>query len=284
MLDAPSVEIIIPVYNGAKVLPRLIVSLKEQTLFPQCSLRFLLTESQDESKSLLSTNGLPFEEIRDFDHAKTREAALLSSKADIAVLLTQDVYFKDPSALETLMKMVQAKVAIAYLRQRGTGIGVERYVRHCNYPNKSETRNSTAIQTKGLKAFFCSDACMAYNVALFKELNGYDGKAMPTNEDMYYARKVLLAGYEIHYCAASYVIHSHVYTLKKLYRRYRTYGQFFRKNSEFCEYSQKKAGFMLCLHVFGLILLTLNLYALITFLPNMLARFLGMRQGKRAGN
>ncbi len=281
MSDIPSVEIIIPVYNGAKLLPRLISSLEGQTIYAQCTLRFLLTESRDDSKTFLNSRGFVFEKVERFDHAKTRESALLSSKADIAVFLTQDVFFKDPIALETLVKTVRGKVAISYLRQRGRGIGVERYVRHCNYPRKNETRDSTSIKVKGLKAFFCSDACMAYNVPLFKELNGFDGKTMPTNEDMYYARKALLSGNLVNYCADSYVIHSHSFSCKRTYRRYVDVAHFFKENPEFLTYDSNHAGMALALGVFWRVLFTINLYALLQFFPNMIARYLGMKHGRR---
>lgn len=281
MPDTTSVEIIIPVYNGAKFLPRLISSLEGQTIYSKCTQRFLLTESKDDSEALLNSRGFVFEKVQHFDHAKTRESALLTSNADIVVFLTQDVFFKDPTALETLVRTVQGKVAISYLRQLGRGIGVERYVRHCNYPRKSETRDSASIQSKGLKAFFCSDACMAYNVTLFKKLNGYDGKTMPTNEDMYYARKVLLSGNLVNYCADSYVIHSHSFSCKRTYKRYVDVAHFFKENPEFLAYDSNHAGIALALGVFWRILLTINLYALFQFFPNMIARYLGMRHGRR---
>lgn len=71
----------------------------------------------------------------------------------------------------------------------------------------------------------------AINRKIFEELNGYDGKNLPTNEDMYIAYKLITKGYKIKYCADSEVIHSHTFTLKQLYKRYYDTGLFFGMNS-----------------------------------------------------
>ena len=45
-----------------------------------------------------------------------------------------------------------------------------------------------------------------------------------------------MAGYRIRYCADSIVLHSHKFTLKQIYDRYRLTGQFFKDNSYIDKY------------------------------------------------
>ena len=279
-----SIEIIIPVYNGERVLPRLLDSLKTQTVFCSCAIRCILTASTDNSEEILKERSIAYEKTLAFNHAKTREDAILSSTADIVIMLTQDVYFDDDGALEALVDSIGGKVVLAYLRQKAKGIGVERYVRHCNYPKRSETRDQTSIEKRGLDAFFCSDSCMAYATSAFRQLKGYDDRELPTNEDMYYARKVLLAGYAIHYCGNHYVNHSHRLSLKSIYRRYYLTGLFFRENPEFEAYPSTRSGLRLAWSVFWRILATLNVYALFLYFPNMFSRYLGMKGGRKGKN
>ena len=47
--------------------------------------------------------------------------------------------------------------------------------------------------------FFFSDAASAIKTDVYKKLNGYDGKDLLTNEDMYLAYKLINNGYRISY-------------------------------------------------------------------------------------
>ena len=61
------------------------------------------------------------------------------------------------------------------------------------------------INKYGLLTFFYSDASSAVKTSVYKELNGYDNKRLLINEDMYFAEKLIQAGYRIKYCSDSEV-------------------------------------------------------------------------------
>ena len=134
----------------------------------------------------------------------------------------------------------------------------------------------------GLRAFFASDAFAAYDRPAFLALGGYDGIPMMMNEDMYYAKKLLDAGYRKAYVAGAVAEHSHRFTLKQLYHRYYLTGVWFREHPEFSGYKTTDTGMKLALSVFAGALKHFNLPVLLRFLPDMTARYLGMKKGAKA--
>ena len=276
------VEVIIPLYNGRDYCHRLIHSLEKQLTDFYFSYYFVITDTGDDTKSYLEERGMNYTIINEFNHALTREKALMHSKADVVVMATQDVVFEDSNALQRLVECINGDVKFAYLRQVCRNWTIERYTRQINYPKKSSIRTAADIKTMGLNAFFASDACAAYDVEYFQKMNGYDGKALPTNEDMYYVRKVLLDGKKVAYCASSYAVHTHKFTLKQIHDRYALVGRFFAQNPEFKEYSANSSGAKLALKTLGRILITFNIPALFMFLPNMYARYKGKKDGEAA--
>ena len=167
-----------------------------------------------------------------------------------------------------------------YSRQLCENYTLERYTRECNYPSKSVMKSKDDIEKLGLNTFFFSDASSAIKTDIFKKLNGYDGKDFPTNEDMYIAYKLITIGYKIKYCADSEVVHSHKFTLKQQYKRYYDTGKFFKQNEYLNKYKVNKSGSKLAIYVLKRALQEKNWRVLINFIPNMMARFIGMKVGK----
>ena len=135
----------------------------------------------------------------------------------------------------------------------------------------------------GINAFFFSDASSAVKREIFVELNGYDGKNFPTNEDMYLAYKLLTNGYRIKYCADSEVEHSHKFTFKQLYKRYYDTGVFFKQNEYLNDYKVNKAGGGMAKYVLKRAIQDKNFKVLIRFVPDMAARYMGMKIGRYRG-
>ena len=145
---------------------------------------------------------------------------------------------------------------------------------------KSRSVAKEVIEKLGLNTFFFSDASSAIKTETFKELNGFDGKDFPTNEDMYIAYKLITNGYKIKYCADSEVVHSHKFTLKQQYKRYYDTGKFFKQNEYLNEYKVNKSGGKLAVYVLKRAWQEKNWKVLFDFIPNMTARFIGMKVGK----
>jgi len=76
------------------------------------------------------------------------------------------------------------------------------------------------VETRGIKAYFCSDVCCAYKRHIYEELGGFVSHTI-FNEDMLYAAGALKAGYQIAYVAEACVVHSHNYTcMQQLHRNF----------------------------------------------------------------
>ncbi len=278
------VDIICPLYNAALYLEELNRSLLKQENVNVNQINYILTESKDETEKLLQKLGCKYDKIKkeDFSHSLTRENAAYKSKADIIVFITQDVVIKDSNWLENLTKPIMNGVVDAtYSRQLTKFENIEKYTRESNYPNKSLIKSKSDINNLGLKTFFFSDASSAIKRSVFVKLNGYDNKKLPINEDMYLAYKLIMNGYKIKYCADSVVYHSHNFTLKDLYNRYKLTGKFFKENAYLDNFGTTDSGFALAKHVLKRIIKEKKYKLLFRFPFDMAARYIGMKAGKR---
>lgn len=157
----------------------------------------------------------------EFDHGATRNKGVAHSSADYFVMMTQDAVPADEYLLENLLKPVaEGKAAVSYARQlpKEDCNPIERYTRSFNYPEQSCLKSERDVERLGIKTYFCSDVCAAYNRAIFDRLGGFVQRAI-FNEDMIYAAKAAKAGNCIAYCADAKVYHSHNYSAREQFHR-----------------------------------------------------------------
>ncbi len=148
---------------------------------------------------------------REFDHGKTRNMGVQRSDADYFVMMTQDAVPADEYVVEELLKQLHNEhVAVAYARQLANegSSEIERYTREFNYPDQTVVKTKADLDKYGVKTFFCSNVCAAYNRKIFDELGGFV-KHTIFNEDMIYAAGAIEAGYGVAYAAQAKVYHSH---------------------------------------------------------------------------
>ena len=98
---------------------------------------------------------------------------------------------------------------------------------------------------------------------------------------MYIAYKIINKGYKIKYCADSEVIHSHKFTLKQYYNRYKNAGRFFKENKYFDNYKINKLGGNLAKYILKRVIQDKNFRVFINYIPNMIVRLVGMQVGKK---
>lgn len=278
-----NIDIICPLYNAEKDIEGLHKSLLKQKNVKINEIRYVLTESKDNSEEKLKKLNINFKKIKkeEFSHGLTRENEAFDSKADILVFITQDVKIVRDDWLYNLTKdIANGEVDACYSRQLCDNNTIEKYTRECNYPENSKIVTKDDIEKLGLKAFFFSDASSAIKRETFVKLKGYDHKKLIINEDMYIAYKLITNGYKIKYCADSEVVHSHVFTLKQYYDRYKDTGKFFKENSYLNNYKVNQAGGSMAKYVLKRAWQDKNWSVLISFVPNMAARFIGMKVGK----
>lgn len=278
-----NIDIICPLYNAEKDIEGLHKSLLKQKNVKVNEIKYVLTESKDNTEEKLKKLNINFKKIKkeEFSHGLTRENEAFDSKADILVFITQDVKIVRDDWLYNLTKdIANGEVDACYSRQLCDNNTIEKYTRECNYPENSKIVTKDDIEKLGLKTFFFSDAASAIKRETFVKLNGYDHKKLIINEDMYIAYKLITNGYKIKYCADSEVIHSHVFTLKQYYDRYKDTGNFFKENSYLNNYKVNQAGGSMAKYVLKRAWQDKNWSVLVRFVPNMAARFIGMKVGR----
>lgn len=278
-----NIDIICPLYNAEKDIEGLHKSLLKQKNVKINEIKYVLTESKDNTEEKLKELNMNFKKIKkeEFSHGLTRENEAFGSKADIIVFITQDVKIIRDDWLYNLTKdIANGEVDACYSRQLCDNNTIEKYTRESNYPKESKIVSKEDIEKLGLKTFFFSDASSAIKKETFVKLNGYDHKKLIINEDMYIAYKLITNGYKIKYCADSEVIHSHVFTLKQYYDRYKDTGKFFKENSYLNNYKVNQAGGSMAKYALKRAWQDKNWSVLVRFVPNMAARFIGMKVGK----
>lgn len=278
-----TVSVICPVFNAEKEILDFDKSLRSQKGINLVEIKYILTESDDDTEKIMQEAGLPFEKIakKEFSHSLVREKAAMSAKGEIIVFLSQDVVIEDDEFLSKLTApIVAGEVQAAYARQKTKYNNIEKYTREHNYPEKSFVVSKEDLSELGLKTFFFSDAAGAVSTAVFKELGGYDGKDLPISEDMYFAYKLIMQGYKIGYVAEAVVYHSHDFSLSELHERYRLTGEFMKANPEIAEYGVNSAGGGMAKAVLKNAAKDKNFKVLAGYIPNMAARYSGMTAGK----
>ncbi len=281
------IDVVCPLYRAEELIDEFLKRLDEQKNVQIENAVFPITKSEkyEEVAEKIKAHGFTYflVEKEDFSHSLTRERAIKEyCTSDVVLMLSQDVILHDENAASILCSAVNEKVAYAYGRQICKKRTIEKYVRDKNYGKQSHTVTKADIEKMQIDAFFSSDAFSAYYRPVFLQLNGYDGLHMMMSEDMYYARKVLEADYEKAYVAEAIVEHSHNLTFRQLHDRYYAIGEWFTQNNQFEGYEKENSAFKLALYVFGRALRGFNIPVLIRFLPDMMARYIGMKKGQRS--
>ncbi|MBQ6350770.1 MAG: glycosyltransferase [Methanobrevibacter sp.] len=277
-------------YEAEADILRLDKSLQEQEGVLFAEIFYVLTRGGDKTKETMKKAGIldrpevRFSEISkdDFSHSLTREKLAMQATGDVIVFLTQDVEIRDKKFVQKLVQpIVLGEVDATYAKQITKYNNIEKYTRESNYPAKSFTVSKEDIPKLGLKTFFFSDAAGAVSREKFVELGGYDSKDLPISEDMYFAHKLIMAGGKIRYVTEAEVYHSHDFKLSELYDRYKLTGEFMKMNPEIASAGVNAAGGGMAKYIFKRAWQERNFKVLAKFLPNMGARYLGMRKGRK---
>lgn len=224
-----SVDVILLTYKPTRELFKLIKSLEEQTYLIN-KIIIMNTEERYFEKLFYGTGFLErFKNIevhhlsaKEFDHAGTRRRAVRYSRSDIFVCMTQDAVPANENLITELVNALtgQADIAASYARQlaRDDCREIEKFTRKFNYPDKSSVKSQRDIEKLGIKTFFCSNVCAAYDRKIYEELGGFEKRAI-FNEDMIYAGHAVMAGKKIAYAAGAEVVHSHNFSCMQQLRR-----------------------------------------------------------------
>ena len=224
-----SVDVILLTYKPGEQVLDLIRALEGQT-YPIRKIIIMNTEERYFYKLFYGTGFLEkYKNIeihhlseKEFDHGRTRAKAVQYSKSDIFVCMTQDAIPVDDRLVQHLVEALegQGNIAAAYARQLPLPDcrEIEKYTRGFNYPDQSLVKSAADVERLGIKTFFCSNVCAAYNREIYETIGGFVKRAI-FNEDMVYAGHAVTAGYSIAYAADAKVRHSHNYTCMQQFHR-----------------------------------------------------------------
>ena len=223
-MENKTVDVIIPAYHPGNEFATLIKRLEKQTV----SIHRIIVMNTEESmwnkeweklSDAMEVHHLTKEE---FDHGGTRARAAELSDSDVMVFMTQDAMPADRELLAELLKALdqEENIAAAYARQLPNAecSFVERYTRAFNYPDTSLVKTKADLDKYGIKTFFCSNVCAAYDHRIYNEIGGFPEHAI-FNEDMIYAGWMVKKGYAVAYAAEAKVYHSHNYSCSQQFHR-----------------------------------------------------------------
>ncbi len=249
-MQESTLDVIIPTYKPGAEFGVVLKRLHSQTVQPG-KIIIINTEEEfwnpewEEEYPDISVTHIAKQE---FDHGGTRNMAAAQSDAKYLVFMTQDAVPADANVLSGLLKpLKKGEAAVAYARQipkKNAGM-IESYTRHFNYPAKGRIKSQEDLPKLGVKTFFCSNVCAAYNHKIFDEMGGFDTPVI-LNEDMLYAGRIIEAGMNVAYVADARVYHSHAYSGRQQLHRNFDIGVSQKQNKELFEkYPSEKEGIAL---------------------------------------
>lgn len=211
------VDVVIPTYRPGKEFGMLLERLRQQE-YPVEKIIVMNTERDYWNKAWeeLYPNLEVFHLAKEeFDHGGTRRAAADKSTGEILVFMTQDALPADVHLIQKLIQPIleEEKIGASYARQlpKAGCPYLEQYVRKFNYPEDSCIKRQTDVKKYGVKTYFCSNVCAAYEKKAYLEAGGFVRKTI-FNEDMILAGTMVQKGWGVAYAAEARVFHSHSYS------------------------------------------------------------------------
>lgn len=282
------ISVIIPTMNAESFMRPLLENLLSQTMIPD---EIIVADSESTDKTLQICAEFPEVTIisvrrKDFDHGGTRDMVLHKSKGDIVIFMTHDAQPANDRFIENLVKHLKSEdnIAVVSGRQlaREDATKMERLVREFNYPPVSNIRQKSDIPKYGIKTYYCTDVCAAYDREIYLKLGGFE-HPLKTNEDMFFAASAVRNGYKVGYAADAEVIHSHNFTLKQQYDRNYIQGYEIENHKELLgNVSVNSEGMKMIKHISKKLLKKGCIFSFFRFGLDCCARYLGSKNGKKA--
>ena len=280
------ISLIIPTRNAGKEIEVLLNRIQMQTCIPD---EIIIVDSSSTDQTVSICCQYPNVKVltidqNEFDHGKTRDMAIRTCCGDIVIMMTQDAIPKDAYLVENLIRPLEnlSVVAVTGRQLAKTDASpMEKLIREFNYPPYGHIRSKDDVEKLGIKAFFFSDVCAAYRKEIYLQLGGFECP-ITTNEDMFYAAKVLQSGYKIAYASDAVVYHSHNFSLKEQYQRNYIQGYEIEKHKELLgNVKLEGEGMKLVVYVIKGLLKSGRVFSIVRFGFDCCARMLGNKMGKR---
>ncbi len=234
------VSLIIPTLNAGSDIETLLAGVSTQDVKPHETI-IIDSSSDDTTVEIAQRFGAKTVVIprRVFNHGRTRNVAAREAEGDVLVFMTQDALPFDKELLGNLTApLAEDDIAGAYGRHvpRHNASPPEIFARQFNYPESSTVKSMSDLSTCGIKTFFFSNVCSAVKRELFFRV-GMFPEGVRSNEDMLLAARLILSGQKVAYVPTARVIHSHTYSLFRLFTRYYNIGSSLKSNEWVLKYA-----------------------------------------------
>jgi rhamnosyltransferase len=231
-------SVIIPTLNAGRSIGKLLSMLLSQD-FESPEIIIIDSSSDDDTISIAQNFGTKTMVIprQTFNHGKTRNIAALEAQGDIIVFMTQDALPANNALLHKLTApLKKPEIAATFGKHipKSDAPPLEAFARYFNYPDQGSVKGIDDVKKYGIKTFFFSNVCSSMKKESFLKV-GMFPEDVRANEDMLIAAKFILNRYEIAYVPEAMVIHSHNYSLLKLFRRYYNIGSSIKDNKSILE-------------------------------------------------
>lgn len=307
--NRPLLSIIIPTWNGAADLRKLLVELTRQTVCVQ-ELLVIDSSSADDTVTIAREFGAEVIVIpqAEFDHGGTRTMIARQARGDILIFLTQDAVPASVDALAILIQplLTDNRIAVSYGRQlpNHNATILAAHLRLFNYPPQAMVRSFADRERLGLQTVFVSNSFAAYRRDALAEVD-YFTRGLIFGEDTCAVGRLLMRGYKIAYVAEAMVFHSHNYSWIQEFRRsfdigvlhtteswlLETYGRAEGRGRQYVQsgvsYLMNERKWLLLPQFFWIVLLKLFGYKLgynFNLLPQRLVPFFSMHKSWWAGS
>ena len=223
------VDIIIPTYKPDKRFIESLKLLNKQSM-PVKDIIIINTDRgiwdslymDEEIAKLNLKSGFKLRHIakEEFDHGASRNVGVSLSDSEYFVCMTQDALPRDVYLVENLLRYMSDEIKLSYARQEAysNASEIEKFTREFNYPKEDIIKSEADRERLGIKTYFSSNVCAAYERASFDKLGGFK-EGLILNEDMIYAAMLLKSGKKSVYVAEAVVYHSHDYTGRQQFNR-----------------------------------------------------------------
>ena len=238
-MQAPRLSILLPVWNGARDLARLLPALRAQRAWPECELVAIDSSSADESVPLLREAGARVEVIpkTEFGHGRTRNALAELARGELLVFLSQDALPADEGFLDELVApLAEEGVAGAYARLLPHGDDDPLTARTVLAAPEARAEapplaplDADALWGSGgaarLERLRFSNVASAVRAEV---LRAHPFPDIPFGEDFAWSARAAEAGWQVRFAPRAVALHAHRYTPSQAFERYRLDAAFHR--------------------------------------------------------
>jgi rhamnosyltransferase len=229
-MQSPRVSIILPTWNGAADLARLLPRLAEQQFEGGFEIVAIDSDSVDGTRSLLEAAGASVERIeqREYKHGATRNRAAARARGEFLVFLSQDALPRDAHFL--------ASIVAAFDDEKTAGVTCRILPHASDDPltartvldapeASSEPRTIEGPRKDRRDEVRFNNVASAIRARVFREIPFPD---VAFGEDVAWADLALARGWRLCFVPESVVFHAHRYTPSQAFARYKIDAAFQR--------------------------------------------------------